>query len=118
MSPKNGLTAERLPQDIKPPTELESNIIAKNIIFQKWLRMGKILWRGAKDKIINVPVEDEQLFKTMADLPRTPLEAGLLKVQLKWKLDLKGYHQTAFVDPYKLFRLVVQFFQQSGHPGY
>ncbi len=40
-------------------TELEGNLIAKNIVFMKICQLPKSRWTALKDKIINVPVKDD-----------------------------------------------------------
>ena len=63
-------------------TELEANLIAKNIVFMKIFMLPKSRWTALKDKIINVPVKDDDIVNTMTRLPRTPNEAGLIEVDL------------------------------------
>ena len=64
-------------------TELEGALIAKNLIFQKIYQLPKSRWTALTDRIINVPINDEDILKTVKLLPRTPKEAGLIGVSLK-----------------------------------
>ena len=80
-------------------TELEGNLIAKNIVFMKIFQLPKSRWTALKDKIINVPVHDDDILNTMTRLPRTPTEAGLIEVDLKRKVEYKNSHIKKLIDP-------------------
>ena len=74
-------------------TELEGSLIAKNIIFQKIFQLPKSRWTALTDKIVNVPITNEDINNTIELLPRTPKEAGLIGVALKRKLEYKNTHK-------------------------
>ena len=44
-------------------------------------------WTALKDKIINIPVNEDDIVNTITSLPRTPNEAGLIEVDLKRKVE-------------------------------
>jgi hypothetical protein len=98
-------------------SELESNLIAKTLRFQKIYRLPKSRMSACKDQSINIPVSSEDGMNTLERLPRTPGEAGLLEVKLTWKLEYTNTHQQAFVDRTKLYK-ALDFLKQSGHPEY
>jgi hypothetical protein len=77
MSAKNGLNVYNHEPDMEL-TELEGNLIAKNIVFMKIFQLPKSRWTALKDRIVNVPVKDDDVLNTMMRLPRTPNEAGLI----------------------------------------
>ena len=52
-----------------------------------------------KDRIINVPVEDDAIINTLEQMPRTPKEAGLIGVALKRKKEYKNTHQHQLINP-------------------
>ena len=87
-------------------TELEGNLIAKNIVFMKNFQLPKSRWTALKDKIINVPVKDDDIVNTMTRLPRTPNEAGLIEVDLKRKVEYKNSHLQQLIDPKKCFKML------------
>jgi hypothetical protein len=68
-------------------TELEGSLSAKNLIFQKIYQLPKSRWTALTDRIINVPITNEDILNTVQSLPRTPKEAGLIGVSLKRKLE-------------------------------
>ena len=72
---------------------------------------------GCKNKLINIPINDEDVFNTVNNLPRTPREAGLPEVKLKRKLEYKNDHKKEYVNPTKIYK-ALDFLKQQGHPGY
>ena len=56
------------------------------------------------DRVINVPLEDDDLLKTARALPRSK-DNGLVPVNLKRKMDLKSCYKTELIRPKKIHRL-------------
>ena len=86
---RNGLEVDKIEENMKL-TDLENNLIARNIIFQKVHKLPKSRWSGTHDRLINVPVQPQDVLNTIENLPRTPAEAGLIPiipVSLKRKLE-------------------------------
>ena len=79
---QNNLQLDPQPEVMKL-TELSSNLIARNIQFQKIYQLPKSRYTALKDKVINVPVPEDSVLNTVKSLPRTPNEAGLFGVELK-----------------------------------
>ena len=67
---QNNLQIDPQP-DVMKLTELSSNLIARNIQFQKIYQLPKSRYTGIKDKIINVPVPEDSALHTVTSLPRT-----------------------------------------------
>ena len=85
---KNGLEIDEIDNQIKL-TDLENNLIARNIIFQKLHKLPKSRWSGTHDRLVNVPVHPSDVINTIQSLHRTPAEAGIIPitpVNLKRKL--------------------------------
>ena len=80
-------------------SELENNLIAKRILFQKIYQLPLSRIAGCKDKLINIPINNEDIINTIEHLPRTPSEAGILEIKLKRKLEYKNFHKKEYVDP-------------------
>ena len=72
---------------------------------------------ACKDKLINIPVNKEDVLNTVQNLPRTPNEAGLLEVKLKRKMEFKNVHQQSYIDPKKIYD-ALEFLKKNGHPHY
>ena len=89
MSAANGLTLIKCPSSLKL-SEIENNLIARRILFQKIFQLPTSRIAACKDKLINIPINSEDIVNTITILPRTPAEAGLLEINLKRKLDYKN----------------------------
>ena len=119
---KNGLEIEPMPEDLQL-TELESVLCSKNILFVKIHTLPKSLWKGSKEKVINVPINSEDLKKTfdkITSFPRQPTEAGLMPifpVKLKRKLCWKRAYLQKIVNAEKMVK-AVHHFKRLGNPLY
>ena len=98
-------------------TPLENSLIAKNLVFQKIVQLPKSRWSGTKDKIVNVPINDQDIVDTMERLPRTPDEAGLVCIELKRKLEYKNTHKTEYISVSKVEKALDTLYD-LGHPHY
>ena len=58
------------------------------------------------DKIISVPIEEDDVSKTISELPRHPNKAKIVAVQLKRKLEMKNTHLQEYIRPDKCIRAV------------
>ena len=119
LSVKNGLYIEDIPSELDL-SELSNVLIAKNIIFLKIFKLPKSRWNALKDRIVNVPVTDDDILQTLSELkslPRLPDQAGLVPVQLKRKVSYKSAVQETCIDPQKLIQAVAKL-KELGHPGY
>ena len=69
MSAMNGLelteTDEIIVKQGLKLTELEGALIAKSIIFQKIYQLPKSRWTALKDRLINIPINDEDIINTL-----------------------------------------------------
>ena len=119
---KNGLEIEPMPEDIQL-TELESVLCSKNILFVKIHSLPKSLWKGSKEKVVNVPITSEDLkntFDKISTFPRQPTEAGLMPiipVKLKRKLCWKRSYLQKMVNAETMVK-AVQHFKKLGNPLY
>ena len=116
MSTLNGLSIYDHEPELQL-TELEGNLIAKNILFMKIFQLPKSRWTALKDKIVNVPVNDDDIINTVSKLPRTPAEAGLIEVDLKRKKEYKNSHVKQLIDPKKCFKML-ELLKRSGNKYY
>ena len=72
----------------------------------KIFQLPKSRWTALKDKIINVPIKEDDILNTMTQLPRTPNEAGLIEVDLKRKVEYQGSHKKQLIDPNKCYKML------------
>ena len=70
----------------------------------KIFQLPKTRWTALKDKIINVPIQDDAINNTIVQLPRTLNEAGLIGIELKRKKELKNTHKKELISPAKIFK--------------
>ena len=125
MCAENGLRTEPLQGvDENNPTpvltELERNLIAHRILFMKiHRRLPKSLWRNLNGgRIINIPINKEDIMNTIQVLPRTPSEAGLVPVDFKRRLEYKAsYVVVQLVSPEKMYK-ALEYLKARGHPSY
>ena len=116
---KNGLEVDKLDPELRL-TELENNLIATNIIFQKIHKLPKSRWSGTHDRLVNVPVGPQDVLNTIESLPRTPSEAGIIPiipVKLKRKLEYKSTHLVQMIDTNKIYKYL-DYLCKMGHPSY
>ena len=62
---------------------------------------------ACKDKLVNIPIYDQDVLNTVGKLPRTPCEAGLIEVKLKRKLEYSNYHKKQYIDKEKIFNALL-----------
>ena len=77
-------------------------MIARSLIFMKVHQKPKSRMAGVKDKLVNVPVHEDDILDTLNSLPRTPYEAGIIPVKLKKKKEYKNTHKEKFISISKI----------------
>ena len=89
----------------------------KNLLFAKIYQLPKSRWTALTDKMINVPITNDDVKNTVALLPRTPKEAQLVGISLKRKLEYKNAHTSQLVNPSKIKKMLA-LLTASGNPYY
>ena len=107
LSVANGLEITDIDKEYEL-TELENNLIAQNINFQKMLILPKSRWAAGKGRMVSVPVGAQDVMNTMKQLPRLPKEAGLIHIKLKRKKQYQGHEKSELARPEKLFKVLKQ----------
>merc|ERR1711874_491385 len=98
--------------------EVEANMIALNLVFQKIYLLPVSRWTGVKDRIVNVPILPETVEETIKSLPRTPKDAGVVvPVKLKRKLEYKNVHKEQFINPAKIIE-AIKIYKRAGNKFY
>ena len=126
LAAKNGLSIEPMPDGLNL-SELEAVLCSRNILFAKIHSLPRNWCLGSKDKVVNVPINSDDLRNTLDKIttfPRQPLEGGLLpvsekgiSVKLKRKQSFKGHHLHKTINPEKVVK-ATQYFKDIGHPMY
>ena len=65
--------------------------------------MPKSRWNGTHDRLVNIPIGEQDINNTLQNLPRTPDEAGIISVDLKRKLEYKTTHLKQLIDVNKIY---------------
>ena len=116
MAVANGLETTDLEGEDKL-TELENNLIAQNINFEKMILMPKSRWAAGKGRMVSVPVGVQDVMNTVTQVPRLEEEAKLIPIKLKRKKQYQGHEKSELIRPEKLFK-VLQILKEMGHPYY
>ena len=116
ISVSNGLECDPIPEELKL-TDLEEQFIARSLIFMKLIRLPKSRMPGVKDRIVNVPMREEDISKTIHSLPRTQNASGMVAVKWKRKMEMKNCHMEEYVRPSRLIEAVKKL-KDIGNPFY
>ena len=116
MATVNGLFLPPYNEELRL-TELENNLIARNINFQYIYQLKKSRWAATKKQMITVPVATRAIQHTVDKLPRLPSDAGLIEVEFKRKMEYKNTHKKELIDPEKIIKALVSL-KKEGHPYY
>ena len=92
-------------------------MIARNLIFMKIFKLPKSRMAAVKDRIVNVPINEEDIRKTIKSLPRTPTEAGIIPVKLKRKENFKNTHIEEYISIPKI-KAALKILKKLGHMYY
>ena len=98
-------------------TELESNLIATNINFQKIVLLPKSRMAAGKGRMISIPVGPADIMNTAKQLPRLPTDAGLIPIKLKRKKEYKSHEKSEWIRPEQIFR-ALRYLRKAGNPYY
>ena len=112
---RNGLGLSEVPDSLKL-TDLENQLVSKNLVFLKIKPLPRNRYSAMMDRIVNVPIPDDEIIKTVNSLPRQADTSGLISVQLKRKLEYKNVHNEEKIRPNKLKEAVC--YLKDHHPSY
>ena len=70
------------------------------------------------DKVISVPIECDDVSKTVAQLPRHPDDAEIVAVQLKRRLQLKNSHLQEYIRPQVIIKALQTLKEKFSNPFY
>ena len=112
----NGMTVEQIPVELDINC-IENQLIAKNVLFAKLIKLPKSRIDGMKDRVVNVPIEDQDVLNTIESFPRNLDEGAIIPVQFKRMKSMKNVHVAAFVKPIILYKAVACL-KAKGHPSY
>ena len=99
ISVSNGLQLDKIPSELEKLTDLEKQLIARNLLFMKIFRLATSRMHAIKDKLINVPLESPDIEKTIDKLPRNFDDSYLIPANLKRKKSMRNTHLSAYIRP-------------------
>ena len=106
----NGLQLLETDRELKEQnlmlTDIEAAMVAVVIAFQLIKQLPKSRWSALQNTSILVPIESHRINQTLAQMPRTPGEAGLIPIKFKRKQSYQNNHYRKLVQVSKLFNFV------------
>ena len=117
MCAQNGLKAVPIPPQFKEMTQLEQDCCAMNKQYTKIRLEGRMRWNKQTYKVINVPIKEADMMNTVAKLPRTPEEAGLIQLNWKYKKDIKTPYKAQLVNAKRILDLLA-YLKENKNPHY
>ena len=112
---KNSLEYAKIP-DCLQLTNLERQLICKDLVFIKVRELHPTRMEAMNDFVINVPIEDDDIVKTVTSLPRTEKNSGMITLGLKRDMVYKTYHKLEMIRPDKVYEALLYLIQN--HPNY
>ena len=97
-------------------TNIEKQLIVKSLIFIKIRALPKTRMLAMNDRVVNVPIEDNDIIKHVTSLPRTDKNSGMVTVQMKRKMTMKNIHKRGLIRPDKIYEALV--YLKENHPEY
>ena len=112
----NGLWLDPVPEELLLK-DLEQQLIARTLLFMKVKKLPTTRMKALIDKVISVPIEEDDVSKTLSTFPRHPDDAKIVAVQLKRKLEMKNTHLEEYIRPEKCIQAVKKL-KELGNPFY
>ena len=100
-------------------TDLEQSLIARSLIFMKIHKLPKSRMGCVKDRLIYVPINENDVLNNLDTVIRSPSEAGILpvNVKVKRKLEYKHSYQEEYVSIPKIVA-TLRLLHKLKHPHY
>ena len=68
------------------------------------------------NRVINVPITDDNIAKRVNSLPRSEDNSGMVNIGLKRKLNMKNYHKHGLINPNRVYKACE--YLVKNHPAY
>ena len=112
---KNSLEYQEIP-DCLQLSNLERQLICKDLVFIKIRQLRPTRMDAMNDHVINVPIEDDDIIKTVTSLPRTDKNNGMVTVGLKRDMKYDSFHKLQMIQPEKVYKALL--YLKDNHPSY
>ena len=107
LSFQNNLKVSEIPECLQSLTSLEKQLIKKNLPFLKVRKLPKTQMDVINDKVVNVPISDDDLIKNVNCLPRTKETNGFVNLKMKRQMKSKTYYKMETVRPDKVYNALL-----------
>ena len=115
MCAKNGLEYTPIPICLQI-ANLERQLICKDLTFLKVRELRPTRMSAMNDRVINVAISDDDIIKTVSNLPRTEKNNGMVTLGLKRNENLKTFHKLDMINPVKVYNALV--YLKENNPQY
>ena len=115
MCAKNGLQYTPIPICLQI-SNLERQLICKDLTFLKVRELRPTRMSAMNDRVINVAISDDDIIKTVSNLPRTEKNNGMVTLGLKRNENLKTFHKLDMINPVKVYNALV--YLKENNPQY
>ena len=91
-------------------------LIKKNLPFLKVRQLPKTQMDVMNDRVINIPISDDDLIRNVTSLPRLNNNSGFINLKMKRKLKYKTYYKMQTVRPKVVYDSVL--YLKENNPFY
>ena len=112
----NSLEITPIPKELQNMSLTERQMVQKDLLFLKIRSLPKSGSPALNDRVILVPIYDEDLIGSVTSLPRPREELGLVSVKFKRHRKLKGHHRFENIHPHVVNDALK--YLQKHHPEY
>ena len=116
MCAENGLKVSEKAFQLQHLTSMEKQLIKKDLPFLKLRELPKTRMDCVNDRIINIPISDDDVVKNVTQLPRTSENNGIINLKWKRRLKYKSYYRMEVVRPKETYEALL--FLKDNHPEY
>ena len=120
LSIANGMEVDEIPEELLDPTDLEQQMFAMTLVFTKIVCLPNktgTRMKGFEGRMINVPLQQSDISKSIQALPRCIDDAAVVPLQLKKKKEFKSAYSEAFIRPNVCIK-AVQKLKELHNPHY
>ena len=103
----NGLQACKIPPCLSELKGLEKQLIKKSLPFIKVRQLAKTQMDIMNDKVVSVPISDEDVVKNVTSLPRTKETNGILNLKMKRRMKYKTYYKVETARPEMIYNALI-----------
>ena len=116
MCHSNALDINTFPEELADLTNIELMMIKKKLVFIRLMEKKSSLMKYMTRNIVNVPISDSDIIKSVSYLPRTGNNLGMVNVAFKRERKRFYYRKPELIRPSKVNEALL--YLKSKHPSY